>query len=141
MFAHDISLPNRRARAERPTNLATASECWGADMPNWVRLLALACDTTNQREVAERLGKSSPYVSRIVRKQYPGDLAEAERLVRAAYGREDVLCPVWGKPIPLSSCMTQRRRKGPPQGEIAALYARFCPGCAHNTDNAERETA
>lgn len=115
------------------TNLDRARLAWGADMPRWVQLLASAADTTSQRAAADRLGKSSPYVSRIIRNDYPGDLAEAEKLVRAAWGQEDVVCPLWG-PIPLSSCMTARRRTAPPSSAVHHLYRRACPTCPNNSD-------
>ena len=115
------------------TNQERAVIAWGADMPAWVRLLASACDGTNQRVVGERLGKSSGYVSRLINRSYAGSYPEAERLVRATYGAEDVACPLFG-PIPLSSCMRNRRRKEPPRHQAHHQYAATCPGCPNNTD-------
>lgn len=115
------------------TNLDRARTAWGPHMPRWVALLASACDGASQREAGERLGKSGGYVSRILNNRYPGDLAEAEKLVRAAWGEEDVICPLWG-PIPLASCMTARRRDLPPRHAIHHLHRRACPTCPNNTD-------
>jgi len=118
---------------EVTTNLARASIAWGSDMPEWVKLLGRACDAASQRTVADRLGKSSGYVSRIINRCYPGSYDEAETLVRAAYGRDDVNCPLFGA-IPLSSCVRNRRRKGPARNQAHHLYATTCPSCIHNTD-------
>ncbi|SCW56038.1 hypothetical protein SAMN02927924_01355 [Sphingobium faniae] len=118
------------------TNLERAAVAWGEDMPAWVRLLASACDTDNQRVVGERLGKSSGYISRIINRSYAGSYPEAERLVRATYGAEDVTCPLFG-PIPLSSCMRNRRRKGPPRNQIHHQYAAACPACPNNSDGGD----
>lgn len=115
------------------TNIGRASTAWGPDMPRWVRLLASACDSSNQRSVGERLGKSSGYISRLISNTYAGSLDEAERLVRAAYGNEDVVCPLWGA-IPLASCMTARRRKQPPTNQQHRLYRAHCPSCPNNND-------
>lgn len=115
------------------TNIERARAAWGSDMPNWVRLLASACDATNQREAGERIGKSSPYISRIIRNCYPGDLGEAEKLVRAAWGEEDVHCPLWG-PIPLASCLSNRRRTATPTNSVHHMYRRACPTCPNNSD-------
>src|SRR3546814_455142 len=115
------------------TNIERASAAWGADMPNWVRLLASACDATNQRQVGERIGKSSGYVSRLLSKTYAGSYHEAETIVRGAFGDEDVICPLWGS-IPLSSCIRNRRRKGSPRNSTHHLYAATCPTCPNNSD-------
>lgn len=119
------------------TNLAKAAAAWAPDMPEWVRLLASACDATNQRAVAEKLGKSNGYVSRLINRSYAGSYSEAEVQVRAAFGREGVICPVWGEAIPLSSCLRIRRRKDPPDNQARRLYARVCPTCPNNTDREE----
>jgi len=115
------------------TNLDRARAAWGVDMPRWVHLLATACDATSQRGAAEKLGRSNPYVSRILNNCYTGDLSEAEKLVRAAWGHEDVVCPLWG-PIPLANCMTARRRTLPPRNSIHHLHRAACPTCPNNTD-------
>lgn len=115
------------------TNVSKATIAWGAQMPSWVRLLASACDQTNQRQVGGRLGRSSGYISRIINREYAGSYEEAETLVRAAYGNEDVVCPIWGE-IPLSSCIRNRRRKGPARNQAHHLCAARCPSCPNNTD-------
>ena len=63
------------------TNLDRAIAAWGADLPEWVRLLADAADRTSQRAVADQLGKSAGYVSRLIRRDYAGSYAEAETIV------------------------------------------------------------
>lgn len=123
------------------TNLDRARAAWGADMPRWVQLLATACDATSQREAADKLGKSNGYVSRLLNNRYPGDLAEAEKLVRAAWGQEDVVCPLWNAAIPLASCMAARRRDLPPSNSIHHLHRRMCPVCPNNPDGPAIEDA
>lgn len=115
------------------TNIDSARAVWGDDMPAWVRLLATACDKDNQRIVADRLGKSSGYVSRLINRRYAGSYSEAETIVRMVYGQEDVACPLFG-PIPLASCIRARRRKGPPLNPLHHQYARTCPTCPVNGD-------
>lgn len=118
------------------TNAERALAAWGDGMPAWVGLLATACDADNQRIVGERLGKSSGYISRLINRSYAGSYEEAERLVRATYGGEDVNCPLFG-PIPLASCMRARRRKGPARNQLQKQYAAACPTCTNNTDGGE----
>lgn len=120
------------------TNMSGALVAWGAEPPRWVILLASACDADNQRVVGDRLGKTASYVSRLINNSYPGDMAEAEQLVRAAYGDEDVICPLWG-PIPLESCMRSRRRQGQPRNHAHRLHRTHCPTCPNNADRSADE--
>jgi hypothetical protein len=121
-----------------PTNMQRAIAAWGTELPRWVHLLASACDADNQRVVGDRIGKSSGYVSRLINNSYAGDMGEAERLVRAAYGQEDVVCPLWGL-IPLQSCMRNRRRKGQPRNQAHRLFRNHCPTCPNNADRSADE--
>lgn len=102
-------------------------------MPEWVRLLAEACDKTNQKSVAEKIGKSGGYVSRLLNRNYAGNYEEAEKLVRAAFGNEEVVCPIWGA-MPLANCLRARRRTGLPRNIIHQQHAAVCPTCPNNTD-------
>lgn len=117
------------------TNLERVELAWGPAAPEWVQLLARTCDATNQRVAADRLGKSSGYVSRVLNNRYAGDLAEAERQVRAAFSAERVACPVFGD-MPLKTCITNRRRTRPANWAQVQL-ARACPDCPFNTDRQE----
>lgn len=121
-----------------PTNVGRAIAGWGSNMPEWVRLLASACDRLGQREVARQLGKSHPYVNRVVRKVYAGDYGEAETLVRAKFSADRVPCPLFGE-IPLASCVKLRRRKATPQNHMHHACARTCPDCPNNTDRPTEE--
>lgn len=115
-------------------NIARAIAAWGEAMPDWVRLLAAACDKSSQRLVADRLGKSHGYVSRILNRKYAGSYDEAGTIVRVAYGSDQVECPVMGE-MPLASCVRNRRRKGLPTNRLQHLWARHCPVCPLNTDH------
>lgn len=115
-------------------NVERARAAW-PDTPHWVLLLAAASDATSQREAGRRIGRSSGYVSRVLSNTYGGSLAEAEMLVRSAWGAEIVACPLWGD-IPLSSCMAHRRRKAPARTSVHHLYRNACPTCPNNTDGA-----
>lgn len=117
----------------KSANLDRAIAAWGTDLPQWIKLLAEACDRSNQREVADRLGKSAGYVSRILRRDYAGSYAEAETLVRAKFSADKVPCPLFGE-IPLASCVKLRRRTAPPQNHMHHACARTCPDCPNNTD-------
>jgi len=117
------------------SNLDRAADGWG-DVPEYIRLLAAACDKLGQREVGRLLGKSAGYVSRVLRRAYAGDYGEAETLIRAKFGADRVACPLFGN-IPLASCVQMRRRKAPPQNHMHHALARTCPDCPNNLDREE----
>ncbi|GAN14137.1 hypothetical protein I6G65_15995 [Sphingomonas paucimobilis] len=113
-------------------NRTKAVAAWGADAPAWVLVLADACDRTSQRGVADQLGKSSGYISRLINHSYAGSYPEAEQLVRATLADEDVVCPAYGQ-MPLKTCIRNRRREKPVNW-LHVQFARVCPTCPNNTD-------
>jgi hypothetical protein len=117
--------------------LERALAAWGADMPEWERTLAGACDASSQRRVAERIDRSPSVINRALSKSYPGDLADLENRVRAVLGAEAVRCPAIGDEIPLAACRRHRTpvNKGQPaRNHHQQLFRRHCPGCAHNLE-------
>lgn len=121
------------------TNRTKAVAAWGADAPAWVLTLADACDRTNQRAVADQLGKSGGYVSRIINRSYAGSYPEAETLVRATLSAEEVICPLYGQ-MPLKTCIRNRRRVKATNW-LHAQFARTCPECPNNTDHPHAQEA
>lgn len=117
------------------SNRERAEVAWGIDMPRWVMLLADAADRTSQRAVADRIDRSSGYVSRLINRNYAGSYEEAETIIRAAFGEEMVDCPVTGMPIPLQACVRNRRRTQPTQNWFHLRLKRTCPDCPSNTDS------
>ena len=122
-------------RAKPETNLAKAEAAWGLPLPERVKLLAVTCDKIGMRTVAARLDKSAGYVSRVVNQKYAGSYVEAEKLVRAAFGAERVLCPLFGS-MALETCIRNRRRhlSYPPKNWLHLRYDDTCPDCPNNTD-------
>lgn len=119
------------------SNLDKAHRAWGTTPPEWIAILARACDAANQREVGAKLERSSGYVSRIINRTYAGSYEEAEQLVRSRLGAAVVTCPIWAGEIPLAACIRNRRRKGSPRTKMHHTYARTCPACPNNTDTEE----
>lgn len=120
-----------RAGLTMSVNQDRCREAWGAEKPRWITLLAAACDATSQRIVADKLGRSSGYVNRLLYRTYAGSYEEAETLVLAAYAGDRVHCPAWNETIPLASCVAARRR---PHHGVHQVYARHCPTCPSNFD-------
>lgn len=119
--------------AQNSVNLDNARAAWGGDLPRWVAMLATACDRTNQRAVADVLGVSGGYVSRLLNRKYAGSYPEAERLVLARFSSDTVDCPLAGA-IALRTCIRNRRRKTPAVNFFHRQFDARCPSCPHNND-------
>lgn len=119
-------------------NLAKAEAAWGLPLPGYIKLLADACDRTNQRAVADRLGMSGGYVSRVLNQRYAGSYEEAEKLIRATFGDERVNCPAFGQ-MSLKTCIRNRRRKHGSQNFMHLRFDATCPTCPNNTDRPHDE--
>lgn len=120
-----------------PTNLERVTVAWGVDAPEWIRILASACDKTSQRAVSIQLDKSSGYVSRLISRTYAGSYDEARQQVTAILTPAEVVCPVFGLSIKLQFCIENRRRKGPVDDFVKRQWAENCPTCPNNTDTQE----
>lgn len=121
------------------SNRDKAATAWAPDVPAWIAVLAEACDRTNQRAVAEQLGKSAGYVSRIINRSYAGSYPEAEQLIRATLSAEEIVCPLYGQ-MPLKTCIRNRRRERSANW-LHAQFARTCPTCPNNTDHPHAQEA
>lgn len=130
-----MTMSTREAGGEAigETNMAKALTGWGDPVPAWVRMLALACDRTNQRHVGDQIGLNSATVSKIIRNVYPGDLAECAEKVMTRLGQAEVDCPAMGT-MPLASCRRYRQRQGAPVNHLQRLFAAHCPTCCHNPE-------
>ena len=75
----------------------TAREHWGADMPDWVALLAAQCAESSQNKVAKRMNRSAALVSAVLRNRYEGDMSAVEEVVRGVFELATVACPAQGE--------------------------------------------
>lgn len=132
------------ARAEG-ASMARAEAAWGADMPDWVRVLAEACDAASQGRVAARLPRpdggrySTAVVSYVLARRYAGDLAAVEQGVRAALMADEVACPALGA-LPLADCLAwqaKARNFAPTSSQRTAMY-RACRACPRHIKEGDR---
>ncbi len=109
--------------------LERAEAAWGAVMPEWVRVLAEACDAGGQRETALAIGYSQAVVSQVLSRSYAGDYAAVEAAVSGALMGETVRCPVFGE-LRRDQCLrNQRLPKGPTGDPARRALRRTCPTC------------
>lgn len=127
-------------RIPKDTALAKAQASWGADLPDWVRELAVQCDReASMDKVAGRLGlRSKAVVSLIVRNKWTNDTARIEEAVRRAYLAGTVICPVLGE-IPLAECEANQARPFSAANNMRVRLYRACrDGCHHSRLHDER---
>lgn len=117
--------------APAPAALERARAAWGAEMPEWVRVLAEACDASSQAKVAARLKYSGAAISQVLRRLYQADLSTIETAVRAQLMATSVDCPVLG-PLPLADCQHHQAQPYTNTSPLAIELYRACRGgCAN----------
>ena len=89
--------------------LATVAAHWGSDAPDWVVRLAEECDATSQRQVAQKLERSSALVNQVLHGKYAGDLKAVEECVRGVFMDATITCPALGR-IPSNECHAWRKK-------------------------------
>lgn len=78
-------------------HLAKARNAWGESIPEWIMILAEACNRSSQSAVAKELSYSGSAISLVIGNAYNGDLGRIEQMVRGALMAETVRCPILGE--------------------------------------------
>jgi hypothetical protein len=115
------------------TPLQAAEAAWGADLPDWVAVLARQCNDRSQAAVARDLDRSGAVISQVLRRIYPADTARIEERVRGLFMAGQVDCPALG-PLSMLNCQDWREKSrefalGSPQR--SRMY-RACNACPRN---------
>lgn len=109
-------------------NVAVARHAWGEAAPEWVIVLAEACDRSTQAAIARRLGYSGPVVNQALRNTYAGRLDRLEQKVRGELMRETYTCPVLGE-ISRKKCVDTQGRAYAATNALRVELRRACPRC------------
>lgn len=122
------------AKAKRGTQgeaLAKAEAAWGMNMPDWVRELAVQCDSSSQASVARRIDQSNTVVSRALGNTYAGNLNKLAERVRGHFLAKEVVCPVL-ETIPRQRCITEQEKPLSMESPQRVQLYRACrKGCPH----------
>jgi len=115
-------------------NIAKASSAWGDTMPDWIVILAEACNAETQSAVAKKLGYSSTAVSLVLSNNYEkGDIVRFEAVVRGALMAETVHCPVLSTEIGRDVCSNwQKRPFSTASSNAVRMYQGCRSGCPHS---------
>jgi len=109
----------------------TAYAAWAPVPPDWIVVLAQACDQASQARVAADLGRSPSLVNQVLKGRYKGDLSAVEARVRGVFMDATRTCPALGR-IKLNECQDWRekaRRFTNTNGQRVRMF-RACNACA-----------
>jgi len=105
---------------------------WGNAMPDWVIVLAAACDRAPQTEVARRIEYSPAVVSQVLRNTYKGNLKRVEFQVRGLLMDQTVKCPCHFEPFGFHACVWNQESHFKKALYLPGFSERFrdaCPAC------------
>lgn len=104
---------------------------WGAEPPQFVRLLAAEVRATDRTKAAERIGMSRTAVSLILANKYTSpSTAGVERRVMSVLGRID--CVAVGELLTIEQCQGYREKPAPTHNPQAMQHWRACQHCPMN---------
>ena len=111
------------------TYVGKTEAAWG-EVPDWVMVLAQACDAAvSMSAVARRLGYSAAVLSQVLCNKYPGRYDRVEAKVRGVLMQAEVYCPGAGMTIARNQCADNQRRKPSSASPLAAKFPGACRGC------------
>lgn len=116
------------------TYLDRATSSWGAKLPDWIKVLALALDAEvakggNQRTLGDKITVSASSVSAVIGKTYPGNLNKIEGKVRGKLMSATVECPALGLTMSRADCVNNQALKKSAASPDRFKLARVCPIC------------
>lgn len=114
----------------KPDHLATVRAAWGDSAPDWIMILANACNEESTARIAAKISYSKAAVSRALHANY-SDSPKMARAVVMALGGGRVSCPLLGI-IPAADCQTnQQTNLNTSSRQGVRLYA-ACAACPEN---------
>lgn len=113
-------------------NIDRARVSWGGAIPEWIVVLAEACDRESQAAIARRIDYSGPTVSQVLSNSYPGDMPRFEAVVRGALMAETVTCPAQGT-IAINVCLAWQKKPFDTTNSFRIRMYQACRnGCPHS---------
>lgn len=115
-------------------SLANAQAAWGAELPDWVAILAEMADRASQARAGKEIGYSGSVINAVLKRSYNGDLAAVEKAVRGRFMAMTVNCEVLGE-IGAHTCLEHQARAKTFSGSssLRVQLARACKGaCPHS---------
>lgn len=120
--------------------LQTARQAWGDDLPDWVSVMAEACEGegSSQKKVAVTIGYSPAVVNTVLKRTYKGDLMAVKQAVEGALLHAVMQCPVLGE-IQANTCLINQRKPYANTNPIRIRLYQACHGtCPHSRLSKEK---
>jgi len=116
---------------ERKSNVDMARAAWGKAAPEWVIVMAEACDAraSSQSAISGKLGVSSAMINQALKNTYSGRLDKLEQRVRGELMKQCVACPVLGEITKRRCIDEQGRTQFAPTNAVRVELRRACPRC------------
>jgi DNA-binding transcriptional regulator YdaS (Cro superfamily) len=115
------------------SNQRMARAAWGDAIPDWVLVLASACDRLGaQRAAATKLGVAASTVNQVLKNVYRADLARMEQRVRGRFMAETVNCPAFEQDIRRDQCLRWQKAPLSAASPESVRLHRTCPTCPNN---------
>jgi len=112
--------------------ISKAKKAWGDQLPDWVMVMAEACDNSNQKKIAAEMCYSPAVVNTVLNNSYKGDLIAVKQAVEGALLSAIVQCPVMGE-LKANKCMENQRRKYAATNSMRVQLFKACHGgCSHS---------
>lgn len=89
--------------------LDKAREAWGADLPDWIEVLAVECGRSSANKVAKLLDYTPAVISQVLGAKYPASMDRLEERVRGLFLDAKISCPANGS-MPLHECQDWREK-------------------------------
>ncbi len=105
--------------------------------PEWLQVLAAACEATSQADVSRRLGISASSVCLLLKGTYKGRLDHMEARVRGELMARTVQCPVLGE-MSTRQCCDEQKKPYWPNPLRSALF-KACKTCPHASQPTSRK--
>lgn len=104
---------------------------WGADVPQFVRLLAAEVKMSDRSKAGQRIGMSRSAVSLILSNKYPSpSTRRVERRVMEVLGR--IQCVALDEPLTVEQCQGFYQKQAPTHNPQAMQHWRACQHCPFN---------
>tara|TARA_R110002020_G_scaffold34066_35_gene103990 strand:- start:16439 stop:16834 length:396 start_codon:yes stop_codon:yes gene_type:complete len=116
---------------QKNDNVARARDAWGTP-PDWVLVLAEACNMESQAAVGRQLKYAGSTISQVLSNTYMGDMERFEQVVRGVLMAETVICPRLGETSRNVCQQWQRRPFSTASSNAVAMYQACRSGCPHS---------
>ncbi|WP_321392759.1 hypothetical protein [Emcibacter sp.] len=114
------------------TAMEKVKDKWGENAPEFIIVMAQACDKISQAGVARDVGISTTAVNLLLNNRYKAKLDRVERKVRSALMHETVHCPYLDIEITQRDCDTHSQAKITMASPQLFKHRRACLDCANN---------